>query len=86
MRPGYRGLRRKAQDSDARNVGIWHDGNRDPAMERSMHWPDARVVITISKDNKLVWIRTAKYAVAVHGANAIQIYDNGSTHIPTRIA
>jgi len=39
-----------------------------------------RVVITISKDNKLVWIRDwLNYACRVHGANAIVIYDNGST-------
>lgn len=39
-----------------------------------------RVVITISKDNKLSWIREwLRFAHRANGADAVVIYDNGST-------
>lgn len=39
-----------------------------------------RVITTMSKDNPLPWIRDwAAFNVRVHGADAVLIYDNGST-------
>lgn len=39
-----------------------------------------RVIVTLSRDNPLVWIRDwAEFNVRVHGADAVLLYDNGST-------
>lgn len=40
---------------------------------------DRRVLVTLSRDNPLPWIRDwATFYVRLHGANAILLYDNGS--------
>jgi hypothetical protein len=39
-----------------------------------------RVLVTLSKDNPLPWIRDwAQFNVRIHGADAVLFYDNGST-------
>jgi hypothetical protein len=42
---------------------------------------DRRVVVTVSQDNPLIWVRDwAEFYVRKHGADAILIYDNNSTN------
>lgn len=41
---------------------------------------ERRVIVTLSKDNPLAWVRDwAEFNVRVHGADAVLLYDNGST-------
>lgn len=41
---------------------------------------DKRVLLTVSKDNELVWIRDwVEFHVANHGCNAVAFYDNNSS-------
>ena len=43
-----------------------------------------RVLFTMSKDNDLGWIREwARYHVALHGADAVLLFDNGSSRYAT---
>jgi hypothetical protein len=41
---------------------------------------DRKCLVTISKDNELIWIRDwARYYAEAHGVDAVLLYDNGST-------
>jgi hypothetical protein len=56
--------------------------------DRSSLLANRRVVMTVSKDNPLLWIRDwAEFYVRQHGADAVLIYDNGSSdYLPEQIA
>lgn len=51
-----------------------------PQPNHSSLFKGKRVILTMSKDNDLAWIKYwVDFNVRVHGANAVLIYDNGST-------
>jgi hypothetical protein len=50
------------------------------SSSRTDHFAGRRVLLTLSKNNKLAWIQDwIRYHRDVHGADAVIIYDNGST-------